>query len=66
MNKLSYSFGMVIGNQLLELGAEVINVDDFSQAIKDMFTGKNPEIDPSEAQMLVSQYIQQQEHDFGF
>lgn len=61
MNKLSYSFGMVIGNQLLELGAEVINVDDFSQAIKDIFTGKNPEIDPSEAQMLVSQYIQQQE-----
>lgn len=52
---------MVIGSQLLDLGAEVINTDDFSQAVKDMFTGKNPEVDPSEAQMLVSQYIQQQE-----
>jgi len=61
MDNLSYSFGMAIASQLLELGAETINVDDFSTAMKDMFTGKPPKIDPSEAQMLVSQYIQEQE-----
>lgn len=61
MDNLSYSFGMAIASQLLELGAETINVDDFSTAMKDMFTGKLPKIDPSEAQMLVSQYIQEQE-----
>ncbi len=61
MDKLSYSFGMAIASQLLDLGAETINVDDFSQAMKDMFTGKKPEVNPSEAQMLVSQYIQEQE-----
>ena len=61
MDKLSYSFGMAIASQLMELGAETISIDDFSTAMKDLFTGQTPKVDPSEAQMLVAQYIQEQE-----
>lgn len=61
MDKLSYSFGLAIGSQLIDLGGDAIKIEDFSQAIKDIFEGKEPAVDPAEAQMLVTQHIQKQE-----
>ena len=58
MDKLSYSFGLAIGSQLVDLGAETIRVDDFAQALKDVFAGQQPAVDPSEAQHLVNDFIQ--------
>lgn len=61
MDKLSYSFGLAIGSQLVDLGAETIRVDDFAQALKDVFAGQQPAVDPSEAQHLVNDFIQKQQ-----
>lgn len=42
MDKLSYSLGLGIGRQLLQLGAKDLNVDDFAQSIRDILAGKKP------------------------
>ena len=61
MDKLSYSFGLAIGTQLVDMGAEIINVEDFSQAVKDVFTGKDFAVKLEDAQIMVSEYLHQQE-----
>lgn len=59
MNKESYALGMTIGYQLKDLGAEDINLDDFKQAIADVFADAQPQVAPQEAQALVQSYLQQ-------
>ena len=61
MDKLSYSFGLAIGTQLMDMGAEAINVEDFSQALKDVFTGQPLAVKPEEAQNMVSSFLHEQE-----
>ena len=61
MNKLSYALGLGIGRQLAQMGAEDFNIDDFSQAIKDILTGKEPQVSDQEAQKLVTTFFEEQE-----
>ena len=61
MNKLSYALGLGIGRQLAQMGAEDLNIDDFSQAIKDIRTGKEPRVSDQEAQKLVTTFFEEQE-----
>lgn len=61
MNKLSYALGLGIGRQLAQMGAEDLNIDDFSQAIKDILTGKEPQMSDQEAQKLVTTFFEEQE-----
>lgn len=61
MNKLSYALGLGIGRQLAQMGAEDLNIDDFSQAIKDILTGKKPQVSDQEAQKLVTTFFEEQE-----
>lgn len=60
MNKLSYALGLGIGRQLAQMGAEDLNIDDFSQAIKDILTGKEPQVSDQEAQKLVTTFFEEQ------
>lgn len=61
MDKLSYSLGLGIGRQLVELGAKNLNVDDFAQSVKDILAGKKPAISDQEAQQIVNTFFQEQE-----
>ena len=61
MDKLSYALGLGIGRQLSQMGAEDLNIDDFSQAIKDILTGKEPQVSDQEAQKLVTTFFEEQE-----
>lgn len=61
MNKLSYALGLGIGRQLAQMGAEDLNIDDFSQAINDILTGKEPQVSDQEAQKLVTTFFEEQE-----
>ena len=61
MNKLSYALGLGIGRQLAQMGAEDLNIDDFSQAIKDILTGNEPQVSDQEAQKLVTTFFEEQE-----
>lgn len=57
MDKVSYALGMSIGRQLQQMNAAEVNVDDFAQAIKDVFASKISLTD-SEAQQAVQDFFQ--------
>lgn len=61
MDKVSYALGLGIGQQLSDMGAKGLNIDDFSQAIKDIIAGTKPQISNEEAQTLVQTFFQEQE-----
>ena len=61
MDKVSYALGLGIGHQLLDMGAQELNIDDFAQAIKDVVAGRKPLIAAGEAQTLVQNFFQEQE-----
>lgn len=61
MDKLSYALGLGIGQQLAQMGAESLNIDDFGAAIKDVINGSELKVSHSEAQTIVSEFFRQQE-----
>ncbi|MBR1519171.1 MAG: FKBP-type peptidyl-prolyl cis-trans isomerase [Prevotella sp.] len=61
MDKVSYALGLGIGHQLLDMGAQELNIDDFAQAIKDVVAGRKPLIAAGEAETLVQNFFQEQE-----
>lgn len=58
MDKTSYALGVQIGEQLKQLNATELNIDDFSQAIKDVFAG-NSHLTNSEVQTAVQTFFRQ-------
>ena len=57
MDKYSYGLGMGVAQNLRSMGAEDICVDDFMQAVKDIFEGKQPAISFGEAQDIVQKHF---------
>ena len=64
MDKVSYALGMSIGRQLEQMSATELNIDDFSQAIKDVFAGSTHLTD-SEAEITVQSFFQQKAEEQG-
>ena len=61
MDKLSYALGLGIGQQLSQMGAQNLNVDDFAQSIRDVLEGNPLKMKHQEAQQMVQQYFMEQE-----
>ena len=61
MDKVSYALGLGIGQQLAQMGANDLNVDDFAQSIKDVLNGSELKVSHREAQQIVQDYFAQQE-----
>jgi FKBP-type peptidyl-prolyl cis-trans isomerase FklB len=61
MDKLSYALGLGIGQQLAQMGATDLNVDDFAQSIKDVLAGNELKVSHREAQQIVQDYFQKKE-----
>lgn len=57
MDKISYSLGMGIGQNLLGMGVTEFSIEDFAKGVVDILQGKTPAISHKEAQVIVSQYI---------
>lgn len=57
MDKFSYAIGLGIGQNLLSMGAQEINVDDFANAIKSVLDGEEPAISHAEAREIVNKYF---------
>lgn len=60
MDKVSYALGIGIGRQLASMGASDLNIDDFSQAVKDAIAG-NLKLGDQEAQEIVNDFFRQKE-----
>ena len=61
MDKFSYAIGLGIGQNLLSMGAQGINVEDFAQAIADVLNGKETAISHNEAREIVNKYLMELE-----
>lgn len=61
MDKVSYALGLGIGQQLAQMGASDLNIDDFADAIKDVINGNELKVLHKDAQTIVQEYFRQQE-----
>ena len=61
MDKVSYALGLGIGQQLAQMGASDLNIDDFADAIKDVINGNVLKVPHKDAQTIVQEYFRQQE-----
>jgi len=61
MDKVSYALGLGIGQQLSQMGADDLNVDDFAQSIKDVLKGNELKVSHREAQQIVQDYFAKKE-----
>ncbi len=57
MDKFSYAIGLGIGQNLLSMGAQGINVEDFAQAISDVLNRKETAMTHNEARDIVNKYF---------
>ena len=57
MDKLSYAWGLAMGQQLKGMGVAKLDFDSFNNAVKAAFEGTTPEIEPAEAQKLIQDYL---------
>ena len=62
MDKFSYAIGLGIGQNLLSMGAQNINVDDFASAIKAVLNNEEPTMSHTEAREIVNTYFAELEN----
>ena len=62
MDKFSYAIGLGIGQNLLSMGAQNINVDDFANAIKAVLNNEEPALSHTEAREIVNKYFAELEN----
>ena len=61
MDKFSYTIGLGIGQNLLSMGAQGINVEDFAQAIADVLNRNERAMSHNEAREIVNKYFMELE-----
>lgn len=61
MDKVSYALGLGLGRQLQDLCGEDLNINDFTQAVRDLLTGNHLAIDEIEGQQLVIEFLQRRD-----
>ena len=59
MDKLSYAWGMAMGQQLKGMGVDYLNKEDFDEAVHASFEGKETKLSPEEAQKILQEYLQE-------
>lgn len=63
MDKLSYAWGLAMGQQLSGMGVKDLNVEDYAAAVKAVFEGTESAIPFEEAQTLINEYLQNLEEE---
>ena len=57
MDKLSYAWGIAMASQLKGMGVSDLNLEDYCDAVKAVFEGKELAVKPEEAQKLINDYL---------
>lgn len=60
MDQFSYALGMGIGRQLVQLGVENFNLNDFTQAVKDVMKEGEVALSDTDAQQLIQDFFRKQ------
>ncbi len=61
MDKLSYAWGLAMGQQLKGMGVKDLDATSFCDAVKTVFEGKETELAPQEAQKLIQDFLKELE-----
>ncbi|MDE6143564.1 MAG: FKBP-type peptidyl-prolyl cis-trans isomerase [Muribaculaceae bacterium] len=59
MDKLSYAWGMALGQQLRAMGVDNLDKADFDEAVHAAFDGKETKMSPEEANQTIQTYLQE-------
>lgn len=59
MDKLSYAWGIALGQQLRAMGVSNLEMADFDEALHAAFEGKETKVAPEEANKLIQEYLQE-------
>lgn len=59
MDKLSYAWGMALGQQLRAMGVSNLDKEEFDEGVHAAFDGKETKISPEEANKLIQEYLQE-------
>ena len=57
MDKISYALGLGIGQQLKSMNIKNFNLEDFTQSISEVISGKATSMTAREAQELLNDYF---------
>lgn len=57
LEKFSYALGLSISANLIQSGVKTIHPDAFNAALKDVFTGERPQMDPEEANHIIEAFV---------
>lgn len=60
MDKIAYSYGVLLGQNLKQQGMDDLNVNHLAAGIKDVLSGAEPKIEAEEAMNIVQTYQMQQ------
>lgn len=58
MEKLSYAWGLAMGQQLRGMGVNDLDVESYADAVKAVMDGSEPKMKPEEAQKLINEYLE--------
>lgn len=58
MDKLSYAWGMAMGQQLHGMGVNDIDIESFADAVKAVFNREEPKMPAEEAHKIINEYLQ--------
>lgn len=59
LKEVSYSVGMSIAGSLIQQNLQEISTEVLSEAISDMFSGKEPKVSPEKANQVIQAYLQE-------
>lgn len=59
MNKISYALGLSIGNNFRSAGIHEVDMKDFTEGLRSVLEGKDPEISYEEAKQVINDYFAQ-------
>lgn len=57
LEKFSYALGLSLSANLIQSGVKTVHPDAFVAAIKDVFTGEQPQMDPEEANRILEAFV---------
>lgn len=58
MDKLSYAWGLAMGQQLHGMGVNDIDIESFADAVKSVFDRTEPKLPVEEAHKIINEYLQ--------
>ena len=57
MDKLSYAWGLAMGQQLKAMGVEKLDAESYGKAVKAVYEGTEPEMQPEEAHKIINEFL---------